>query len=334
MKVHCPAIVFSAILLSTFPAARAQNDANSTDHQAAQSSQTQSSQGVEEPDQPVAPRSAKLKTDQQEALATAWEMMQTTSSASKPQEHISLAVALGTLGGYKQAEEMLTSAMKDNDIDIRLAAVASAGTTEDRALIPALRIAMEDQAPEVMVTAAASLWKLGDRTGEDVLQGVLTGQTRAKSSLLKSSMHTVNRDLHDPSMMATMGAEEGASMLFGPVGIAISAAKFAHPGPTANSPRVIAAGLLSEDPSESNKKALIQTLHDKDPFVRQASARALEKFHGKDVTDALVDGFDDPKPSVRFMAAASYIRLVSPLKSNEVHHRSVTAKKKSEAKPS
>ena len=54
----------------------------------------------------------------------------------------------------------------------------------------------------------------------------------------------------------------------------------------------------------------------------------------RNVTDALVEGFDDPKPSVRFMAAASYIRLVSPLKSNETPHRRVTAKKKSEAKPS
>jgi HEAT repeat protein len=255
-------------------------------------------------------------------------MMQSTSQASKPQEHVSLLVALGTLGGYKQAEEMITSAMKDHDVDIRLAAVASAGTTEDRNLIPPLRIAMEDQAPEVVVTAAASLWKMGDRTGVDVLQGVLTGEMKAKSNFLKSGLHTMNRDLHDPSTLATIGAEEGGSMLFGPFGIALAAVKFAHPGPSANSARVIAAGLLADDASESNKKALIQTLHDKDPFVRQASARALAKFHSKDTTDALLDAMDDPKPSVRFMAAASYIRVASPLKGAQKRGaRPATAKK-------
>jgi len=321
MKVFCRLFVAPSILLLAFSPIWAQQASSSPAPQAAPPA-------TDEPDQPVASQSAKLKANQSEALATAWQIMQSASDASKLQEHISLLVALGTLGGYKQAETMISTAMKDHDVDIRLAAVAAAGASQDHALIPDLRIAMEDQAPEVVVTAAASLWKMGDHTGIDVLQGVLTGQVRAKSGLLKSSMHTVNRDLHDPSMMATMGAEEGAGLLFGPVGIAISAAKFAHPGPSANSPRVIVAALLSEDPSEANKKDLIQTLKDKDPFVRQASAKALAKFHGKDVTDALLDGLDDPKPSVRFMAAASYIRVASPLKSTEEHRtRKATSKK-------
>ncbi len=326
MKVFRRWFLFPTILLVAYAAASPQNNASSTNSQKAQSDQS-----AEEQDQPVEARSAKLKTDQHEALLTAWEMMQSTSDASKPPEHVSLLVALGTLGGYKQTEDMLTAGMKDTDVDVRLAAVAAAGATEDRNLIPALRIAMDDHAPEVVVTAAASLWKMGDHTGIDVLQGVLTGQMKAKSNFLKSGLHTVNRDLHDPSAMATIGAEEGAGMLFGPFGFALAAVKMAHPGPSPNSARVIVAGLLAEDQSESNKQALIQTIQDKDPYVRQASAKALAKFRGKDVTDALLDGFDDPKPSVRFMAAASYIRIVSPLKS-EVRRRPVhsSARKKTQ----
>ncbi|MBB6144594.1 HEAT repeat protein [Silvibacterium bohemicum] len=328
MKNFAQTVIFSAILLSAVPVVQAQSDSSSNNNQAAQASQ-----GSDEPDQPVTAHSDQLKSNQGDALTTAWQMLQSTSQASKPREHVSLLVALGTLGGYKQAEEMITSAMKDNNLDVKLAAVASAGTTEDHAFIPALRIAMEYQAPEVVVTAAASLWKMGDHTGMNVLQGVLTGQMKATSGMLKSGMHTVNRDLHDPSTMATMGAEEGASMLFGPVGIALAAVKFAHPGPSANSPRVIAAGLLASDPNESNQKALIQTLRDKDPFLRLASAKALGKFHGKDVTDALVDGFDDPKPSVRYMSAASYIRVTTPLTPEEVHQTThKTSKKKPVAK--
>jgi len=326
MKVFRLWFLFPAILLAAYAAASPQNSASPANTQKAQPDQS-----TEEQDQPVEARSAKLKADEHEALSTAWEMMQSTSDASKPPEHVSLLVALGTLGGYKQSEDMITAGMKDTDVDVRLAAVAAAGSSEDRNLIPALRLAMDDHAPEVVVTAAASLWKMDDHTGIDVLQGVLTGEMKAKSNFLKSGLHTVNRDLHDPSAMAIIGAEQGAGVLFGPFGFALAAAKMAHPGPSANSARVIAAGLLAEDQSESNKKALIQTLQDKDPYVRQASAKALAKFRGKDVTDALLDGFDDPKPSVRFMAAASYIRIVSPVKT-EVRHRPAraSARKKAE----
>ena len=329
MKAFRQWFVSASILLLAFSAAAGQESTGASNSQASQSSQS-----IEEQDQPVTAQPANLKSDPQEALSSAWEMMQSASAASKPREHVNLLIALGTLGGYKQAEDMLTAGMKDPDVDIRLAAVAAAGSSEDRALIPALRIAMEDKAPEVVVTAAASLWKMDDHTGIDVLQGVLTGQMKAKSGFVKSEMHTMNRDMHDPSTMAVIGAEEGAGLLFGPFGIAIAAVKMAHPGASANSARVIAAGLLANDTSDSTKQALIQTLRDKDPFVRQASAKALAKFHGKDVTDALIDGYDDPKPSVRFMSAASYIRVTSPLKPEPAHRERRSAKKKPAAKQS
>ncbi|GGH15273.1 HEAT repeat domain-containing protein [Silvibacterium dinghuense] len=279
-----------------------------------------------EPDQPVLAQAERLKKDQPAALAEAWEMLKSAGEASKPLEHVGLLVALGTMGGYKDAESILVDSMKSGDLDVRLAAVAAAGGSEDKTLIPALKQALDDKTPEVMMTAAAALWKLDDHSGEEVLQGVLSGQVKGKSGAFKSGLHTMSHDMHDPSAMWMMGAEEGAGMLFGPVGMAIGAVRFAHPGPSANSPRVISAGLLASNPIEANEKILIATAKDKDPFVRQASLRALGKFHGSAVTDALIDGFDDPKPSVRYMAAASYIRVVTPLKGaarTHVTHRAV-----------
>jgi hypothetical protein len=316
MKFFSQWFALPAILLLSLSTVSAQNKApaNSSSNQSAQENQ-----GAEEQDEPVASKADKLKADQTQALSTAWEMLQSASDASKSADHVNLLVALGSMGGYKRAEDMIISAMKDRDFDVRLTAVTAAGATGDHAFIPALRKALEDQTPEIFVTAAASLWKMDDQTGVDILQEVLTGEVKGKSSFFKSGMHTVNRDVHDPAALATIGLEEGGGLLFGPVGIAVAAAKIMHPGPTPNSPRVIAAGLLSNDPTESNKTALLQTLKDKDPYVRQASARALAKFHGKNVTDALIEGFDDPKPSVRFMAAASYIRVVSPLKAEKEH---------------
>jgi hypothetical protein len=299
------------------PAQSTSQNKNQTKPTASQTDQQTSED--DEPDEPVQPTAEKLKSNQAEAIKTTWQILQTASDASKPKEHIALLVALSSLGSYQQAETMMISAMKDGDSDIRLAAVTSAGTMKDDALLPALREALKDESPEVRTTAAASLWKLQDHSGGEILRGVLTGEMKGKSSLFKSSMHTANRDLHDPSELALLGLEDGAPILFGPIGIAFTAVKVVHPSPTANSARVIAAGLLAEDTSEDTKQALLKTMHDKDYYVRIACERALGKFQGKDVSDALLDGLDDPKPSVRYMAAASYIRVVSPLKNPPKH---------------
>lgn len=272
-----------------------------------------------EPDQPVQAQAERLKKNQGAAIDEAWQMLKSAGDASKPLEHVGLLAALGTMGGYKEADAIIAASMKDSDLDVRLAAVTAAGSTKDRSLLPALREALNDKTPEVVMTAAAALWKLGDHSGEDVLQGVLSGQVKGRSGALKSGLHTMTHDMHDPSMLWMMGAEEGGGMIFGPVGMAISAVRFARPGASPNSPRVIAAGLLAESSSMETEKIFIASAKDKDPFVRQASMRALGRFHGTAVTDALLDGFDDPKPSVRYMAAASYIRAVSPGK-GIAHH--------------
>ncbi len=57
----------------------------------------------------------------------------------------------------------------------------------------------------------------------------------------------------------------------------------------------------------------MDALQDRDYHVRAAAARALGDYRGKQVTDALQNVFTDPKPSVRLMAAASFIRASSPV---------------------
>jgi hypothetical protein len=327
MKIfHCWLALIVMVFLGTAlsPAQNPAQNKNQSKPAASQTNQQTDQQASDdEQDEPVQPTADKLKANQSEALNTTWEILQTASDASKPKEHIGLLVALSSLSGYRQAETMILSAMKDGDVDIRLAAVTSAGTMKDDALMPALREAVKDQAPEVRMSAAVSLWKLQDHTGGEVLRGVLTGEIKGKTGLFKSSMHTANRDLHDPSELALLSLEDGGPILFGPIGIAFTAVKVVHPSPSANSARAIAAGLLAEDisgdTSEESKQALIKTMHDKDYYVRIACERALGKFQGKDVSDALLDGLDDPKPSVRYMAAASYIRVASPLKSPPKH---------------
>ena len=75
---------------------------------------------------------------------------------------------------------------------------------------------------------------------------------------------------------------------------------------------MLTATLLADDNSNATMQQFLDALEDRDSFVRAAAARELGDYQGKQVTDALQDAFEDPKPVVRLMDAASYIRASQP----------------------
>lgn len=277
----------------------------------------------EEPDEPAAPAPVASKTTAAGNSGTAWKLLEDGLASGKPQIRIDAVSALGTLGATGKSRSMMEKALKDKERDVRLSAVIALGSSKSRSVIPLLQDALDnDGAPEVGYAAATALWKMHDHSGEDVLFGVLSGQLKTHQGLVGSEMHTASRDLHDPAVLARIGAEQGAYALLGPFGIGLDAAKMIYKGPNANSARVLTATLLSEDKSTATAREFISVLHDKDYFVRAASARALGEYHGKEVRDALLELFDDRKPTVRFMAAASYIRVNNgEVRSPKTDHR-------------
>ena len=108
--------------------------------------------------------------------------------------------------------------------------------------------------------------------------------------------------------------------MLGPVGFGVDAFRMMHKGNNGNSPRVLAATLLADDKSEATMQQFVAALDDRDSFVRAAAARQLGDYRGKQVTDALQNVFADPKPSVRLMAAASYIRASRPAPEKQKTH--------------
>ena len=265
----------------------------------------------EEADQPVTHTTVgQSPADVQES---AWKMLETGSKDTHEQVRIAALNALGTLTGVTRAETALEDAIKDQNVDVRVAAVVATGSMRDANLIPILRQSMDDPAPEVVFAAAVSLWKLHDPSGINILYDVLAGDRKTKGSLVTTGKREASKDLHDPATLAKIGAEQGAYALLGPFGIGLSAARLVMKSNNGNSARVLTVNLLSEDHSDATKAEFIAALADKDYFVRAGSARALGGFHGKDVTDALTGAFSDSKPSVRFMAAASYIRSSEPV---------------------
>jgi len=280
----------------------------------------------QEADQPVNHSAANLSPA--DAMQTAWQMLETGSKDTKEQTRIAALNAIGTLTGIKRAEDDLQEAIKDQNVDVRVAAVVATASMKDENLIPVLRLSLDDPAPEVVFAAAASLWKLHDPSGINILYGVLAGDRKTKGSLTQTGKREASKDLHDPGTLARIGAQQGAYALLGPFGIGLDAARLMLKSNSANSARLLTVNLLSEDHSDATKDEFIAALGDKNYLVRAGSARALGAYHSKDVTDALVPVFDDSKPSVRFMAAASYI-----LSSQPVRPETKTSPRHSKAKP-
>jgi HEAT repeat protein len=265
----------------------------------------------EEPDDPVT--QANKNADPE---ATAWEMLKTALSDSSTKARparLDAVNALGTLGNFEQAQKLLRDSAKDTDRYLRLAAVAAMGASKAETFLPDLRTALNDSAPEVSFAAAVGLWKMHDHTGENILYAVLAGDRKVNQGAVGSGLHEADQDLHTPSKLAEIGGEQAVYALLGPVGFGLDAYRWSKKGGNANSARVLTATLLSEDTSSTiTLEQFVDALQDRDYRVRAAAARALGDYRGKQVTDALQNVFADPKPSVRLMAAASFIRASSP----------------------
>jgi HEAT repeat protein len=257
----------------------------------------------------------------------AWDLLNTAVSATKievQQARIDAITALGTLGDFPHAVDLLRTAQKDQDRHIRLAAVAAMGASKKTVFIPDLKRALDDSAAEVSFSAAVGLWKMNDRSGESILSAVVAGDRKAKQGAIAAEKHEADQDLHSPSKLALIGAEQGAYAVLGPFGYGLSAIRRGK-GDNGISARTIAVTLLAEDKSTATEKNFIDALDDPDPAIRTAAARALGDYHSQEVLDALGDGFYDSKPQVRMMAAASYIRAAHTDTEGKEHKAQRTA---------
>ena len=248
-----------------------------------------------------------------ENTSEAWETLTTALNDPKHSDvRIQALAALGTLGNNARAENLITATMKDPDFDVRTASILAAGQTKNRNLTTPIRNMLNDNEPQVAFTAATTLWKMNDHSGEDILVAVVNGDRKATAGLKDSTRHTISKDLHSPSTLARIAALQGASLLLGPFGFGVGAYEYMHKNGVDTS-RATAVELISEEKINPMRSTLIDALNDKDPAVRAAAAKALgTTYHDKEVSDALLPVFDDKKKPVRLTAAAAYINATSP----------------------
>ncbi len=235
----------------------------------------------------------------------ALDMLTEAAADKRPENRIQALAALGTLSDAFSTK-LISNGLADSDRDVRTAAVLAAAQSHTLTLIGKLHDAIDDKEPQVAFTAATALWKLKDRSGEDTLIAVVEGERHATAGLVNNSVHTANKDLHNPAELARIGALQGASLLLGPFGFGIGAYEAMRKN-GGNSARAEAIGLLAEEHTHPIQQELLGALTDKDAAVRAAAARALGAYPGPETTTALAKLFIDPKAPVRYTAAASYL---------------------------
>jgi HEAT repeat protein len=243
---------------------------------------------------------AQLKED-------AWTMLSSAEQDLKhPEVRTQALAALGLLDDNPRSLKLIKSAMQDQDVDVRTTAVLAAGQTKAPAITSDLRRMLDDKEPQVAFSAALALWKMDDRSGEDILMAVVDGERRASATLLNGTEHDMDRTLHSPAELAKIGVTEGAGLLLGPFGFGITAYEYIHKN-GGSSARVTAIEALAQEKTDPIRKELLGALNDKDLGVRAAAAKALDSYHLPEVSAAIAKLFDDPKQPVRLTAAAAYL---------------------------
>lgn len=247
----------------------------------------------------------------------AWGQLKAAAEAKDVNTRIDAMTALSVLPHNKDAAVLLRKAFNDAEVDVRMAAIIAAGETKNRDFTNDLRSLLDDPTPQVAFTSAMTLWKMGDRSGQDILLAVVNGDRKTDKGFLKEGMHHANRTLHDPAKLMKEGAIQTASIFLPPVGYGMGAYRYMHGN--AQNPRVEAINQLAMEHDDLVRDALLDALTDKDDEVRAAAAEALAKYNGKKTTDALAALFGDGKTSVRLMACAAFIEASRPA----AHVRSV-----------
>jgi HEAT repeat protein len=237
----------------------------------------------------------------------AWALLTDAVNDDKHAElQIQALAALGLMGSNSRSLGMIESAMKDKDVDIRIAAALAAGETKSPNATTPLRAMLDDKEPAVDFVAALTLWKMHDRSGEDILTAVADGDRKTSAKFISGTTHQINKELHDPAALAKYGALQGASMLLGPFGIGITAFEYLRKN-GGDEARVSAIEAIAQNHTAPIRAELIAAATDKDLGVRAAACKALARYREPEAAKALAIAFDDQKAPVRLTAAAAYL---------------------------
>lgn len=243
--------------------------------------------------------------------SAAWDTLQKGVDDGDAKRRVTAISAIGTIGAEPEAVKLVVRGLEDKSADVRQTAAATLGQMGAHDTIARLKALLDDESPQVSFTAAKALSDLGDSSGRDIVQAVMAGERSDRPGKLHSALADAKHRLR-PSQLALMGAKEGAGVFFGPAGTVIDAVQEAmeeSKKDTAAPGRAAAAAILAKDPDPYSLILLEWGLGDKNWAVRVAVAKALGVRGSRLTIVKLSPLLSDDHHEVRYMAAASMVKL-------------------------
>jgi len=240
---------------------------------------------------------------------TAWEVLKQGLAEKNVDKHRQALTATGSIGLAPEAIQLVEQGLKDMDPLIRQTAAAELGQMKSKQSIPALKAAMDDSDGQVAFAAAKALWDMGDKSGRELIEDVLTGDQKTSEGLMNGAMRDAKRKMHDPRALALMGLKEASGALLGPFNIGIIDAEQAFKDGSGGG-RTLAVALLTDECDAQTVRLLDWSFtNDKSWAVKAAAAKGLGKCGNSDSIPKLETALSDSHEAVKAMSAAAIIRL-------------------------
>ncbi len=206
----------------------------------------------------------------------------------------------------------LESLLGDQDVLVRIAAVATLGSFNDSKAVPLLQKALQDAAPEVDFAAAKALFRMRDPRGKEFLLEVASGESKATSSYFTKEERGALRLLHTPAKLLTTAAIGAVGFVPLPgVGLGVSSAQGIL-ADSDSSVRAAALLLLGHEKDAATAETVQADLTDKEWSVRAAAVHVVATHPYPGFRLDLIPLLDDKKDAVRLRAAAAYLALENP----------------------
>jgi HEAT repeat protein len=236
-----------------------------------------------------------------------WDVLRKGLADSDPEHRRQAVLAVAAIGPTTEALTTIENALQDKSAMVRQTAAAALGQLKAPQSIPFLKQALNDTG-EVAFAAAKALWDMGDSSGREVLQEVLIGTESTGPGLVHDAMRKARHKMHNPSELALMGINEASGALLGPASMGILVIEEVKKQGGAVG-RALAASLLTQHPDNYTPVLLDWALDDKNWMVRAAVAKGLGECGTAEKIPKLQKLLNDDRAAVRYLAAASVIRL-------------------------
>lgn len=230
-------------------------------------------------------------------------------TARNPDTRKEAVRSLGLIGPHEPYLGRLLVMLRDKDVEVRIAAIASLQDLQDKDTLPALRIALNDPVPEVGFAAAKALWAMNDPAGRDAMLAVLGGERKASSGYFTKEGRNALRMFYTPKAALPYLVGRGIGFAHVPgLGLGVASLEGLLSDPNISG-RATAALLLSTDHDPDVLLALRQALADKDESVRAAAVYVMALRNDPALEAELVPFLDDKAKAVQLRAAAGCLRL-------------------------